>query len=80
VALAHRTNARQVVGIPDADVERAGEMLGEAIMRAVHEAAEAIPGLDASTWDLVLIELLAPPKARPDRSGQRRRPERCEAL
>jgi hypothetical protein len=27
---------------------------------AVHEAAEAIPGFDADTWDLVLIELLAP--------------------
>jgi hypothetical protein len=37
-------------------------MLGEAVMRAVHEAAEEIPGFDASTWDLVLIELLGPSK------------------
>jgi hypothetical protein len=35
-------------------------MFGEAVMRAVHEAAEVITGFDASTWDLVLIELLAP--------------------
>jgi hypothetical protein len=37
-------------------------MLGEAVMRAVHEAAESISGFDASTWDLVLIELLALPE------------------
>jgi hypothetical protein len=62
VALAHRTIARQVVGIPDADLERAGETLGEGVTRAVHEAAEAIPGFNPGTWDLVLIELLVPPR------------------
>src|SRR5262245_9089309 len=59
-ALAHRTIARQVIGIPDADIERAGEMLAETVMRAVNEAPEVIPGFDASSWDPVLIELLAP--------------------
>src|SRR5262245_61752032 len=41
-ALAYPQIARKVEGIPDADLERAGEMLGEAVMRAVHEAAEEI--------------------------------------
>jgi hypothetical protein len=60
-ALAYRTIAGKVVGIPDADIERAAEMLGDAVGHACAEAAEAIgPKFDHETWAYVLLEVLVP--------------------
>lgn len=58
-ALAHRQHCRQVAGVTDDEIDRAGEMLGAAVMAACREAAKDLD-FDVEEWTDVLIEVLAP--------------------
>jgi hypothetical protein len=50
-----------MTGVGRQEIDRAGEMLGDAVRRACAEAAEAIgPEFDHETWAYVLLEVLVP--------------------
>ena len=57
----HRALCRQVASVTDAEIERAGEMLGATVTSACREAAEVLGDkFDAEMWAAVLVEVLAP--------------------
>jgi hypothetical protein len=61
VALAYPELCRTMTGVGRQEIERAGEMLGNAVCRAYAEAAEAIgPEFDREAWAYVLLEVLVP--------------------
>jgi hypothetical protein len=49
-----------VTGVKDAELERAGDMLGAAIISAAREASDVLEAFDQEAWTDVLTQVLAP--------------------